>query len=192
MMIVCCGYFLPQARCFVSQLKINTRAFSSIAPATHQGILFAKKKVVAKSEVVASGEEEEEEAIKKKNKAEAVRNHFSRKEQDTFNRTSTDTEFAFVVYGEPIVLARHRSTSIGFMYNPSAKHQSSFLKACEPFLPTAPFEGPLEAKLVFYMPRPKLHYKGSKNPILRDSSPRWHDTRKGKRRSFPVFVRINK
>eukprot|EP01038_Epipyxis_sp_PR26KG_P011961 gene11961-16010_t len=86
---------------------------------------------------------------------------------------------SFMVYGEPIALARHRSTRAGILYNPSAKAQSIFLKASQQYLPiNCPLEGPLAVNLLFCHSRPKNHYKTGKNShVLKDGADYWHSKR---------------
>ena len=85
---------------------------------------------------------------------------------------------SFVVYGEPIPLSRHMLSG-NRMYNPSAKFQKSFLNACNEFLPSKPFDGPIEILLIFYIGRPKNHYRtGKYSSILKNDAPTWHTSRK--------------
>jgi len=94
------------------------------------------------------------------------------------NQVPTNDSFEFTVKGEPIPLGRHR-VARGHMFNPSAKFQKSFLKDCQNFLPSSPFEGPLEATLVFYFSRPKNHFRTGKfSHLLKHDSPTWHTKRK--------------
>ncbi len=119
--------------------------------------------------------------IKKQSVAEATKKHFYIK-QDFSNHqhTSSDVLFSLAVHGEPIALSRHRTTKIGFVYNPSAKYQESFLAACQPFLPITPFEGALEAKVIFHIGRPKNHFGTGKNSQqLKKDAEHWHVKRLG-------------
>lgn len=78
----------------------------------------------------------------------------------------TSNSIIFTVIGPPKPLSRHR-TGRGILYNPSSKYQKQFLKACKDYLPSKPFEGPLEAKVNFFFERPKNHY-GKGNVLKND------------------------
>lgn len=87
---------------------------------------------------------------------------------------------AFSVSGEPMALARHRSTRGGVMYNPCTAFQKQFLKLAKPFLPESPYMGPLEASLMFHLGRPKSQYYSGKNShVRRPGTSKWHSTRSG-------------
>jgi hypothetical protein len=93
---------------------------------------------------------------------------------------NSSSHVIFTVYGEPMALARHRASKFGIMYNPSAKFQKQFLQACSPYLPTAPYPGPIEATVKFYLQRPKNHYGSGKNShIMRKDAPLWPCKRLG-------------
>lgn len=89
---------------------------------------------------------------------------------------------SFTVYGDPIPLSRHRTVSGGLRtYNPSANDQRKFAKACisAGVLPSQPIEGPVEAIMTFYFPRPKSHYRTGKYAgQLKDGQDVWHAKRK--------------
>mmetsp|Transcript_1634 Transcript_1634/g.2685 ORF Transcript_1634/g.2685 Transcript_1634/m.2685 type:complete len:277 (-) Transcript_1634:416-1246(-) len=102
---------------------------------------------------------------------------------EDLNIKNNDAEevIAFVVYGEPVTLARHRSTRAGIMYNPSKKMQKGFLDACSHanLLPKSPLQGPLEVRLVFYFTRPKNHFGTGRNAhILKGTADVWHSKKK--------------
>lgn len=102
--------------------------------------------------------------------------------------TNTDYLSSFIVFGEPMALARHRTTKFGIQYNPSAKFQKRFLELSKPYLPAVPFSGPIEAKLLFYIGRPKNHFGTGKNShILKDGKGYWHDSRLGIKPLFIIF-----
>ena len=95
---------------------------------------------------------------------------------------NTENEVSFVVYGEPMALARHRVLRSGISYNPSSGLQKQFLESCTSVLPTQPFEGPLEVRLVFYFKRPLNHYGTGKNrATLKQGMDIWHSKKKGKK-----------
>lgn len=88
------------------------------------------------------------------------------------------SELSFVVNMEPRPLMRHMSRG-GFMYNPSAPLQKKFLADCHSFLPSTPFDGPLELELYFYFKRPLSHYRtGQYKHILKETSPLYHTGRR--------------
>lgn len=87
--------------------------------------------------------------------------------------------FSLTVFGEPLSLARHRSTKAGVTYNPSMKAQRSFLESCQHLIPTTPLVGPLSASLSFHFKRPKAHYRShQKELILKEGSDVYHIKRK--------------
>ncbi len=89
---------------------------------------------------------------------------------------------SFTVYGDPIPLSRHRTVSGGMRtYNPSAADQKKFAKACMTagVLPSEPLEGPVEAVMTFYFPRPKSHYRTGKFAgQLKGGQDVWHSKKK--------------
>lgn len=90
-------------------------------------------------------------------------------------------EYKFTILGEPLALARHRTTKFGMVYNPSAKAQKAFELLSLPHLPAKPLEGPLEAEICFYFSRPKLHYRTGKfSDILKPGVARWYSKKPGK------------
>jgi len=108
---------------------------------------------------------------------------------DSINRTTVITGssdvmhpkdgFSLTIFGEPLSLARHRSTKAGLTYNPSMKAQRSFLDSCQHLIPTTPLEGPLSASLSFHFKRPKTHYRSHrKQLILKEGSDVYHSKRK--------------
>eukprot|EP00981_Chlorochromonas_danica_P013353 scaffold6243_cov180-Ochromonas_danica.AAC.3 len=93
----------------------------------------------------------------------------------TSTTSSSSSVVSFTIYGDPVALSRHRVTSRGIMYNPSAKLQKDFLDACQPFLPSQPLDGPLDASIVFFINRPKSHYGTGKNAgVLKTEIERFH------------------
>lgn len=94
---------------------------------------------------------------------------------------STNTEIiAFSISGEPMALARHRSTRLGTMYNPCTVFQKRFLELAKPYLPASPFTGPLEARMLFHLGRPKSQYYSGKNSnVRRPGTSKWHTSRSG-------------
>lgn len=50
--------------------------------------------------------------------------------------------------------------------------------AAKPHVPPSPLTGPVTVRLVFWMPRPKGHYRtGKRAHELRDNAPRWHTSK---------------
>lgn len=94
--------------------------------------------------------------------------------------SSLKGEYKFVIIGEPVALARHRTTRFGSIYNPSSKAQQSFQQSSLPFLPPRPLEGPVEAEICFYFSRPKTHYRTGKfSNILKPNMSRWFSKKPG-------------
>ena len=90
-------------------------------------------------------------------------------DNDIINATTTSL-LRFTVRGNPLPLRRHR-TSRGFMYNPSAKAQTSFREIVQTILfednlddsqPLFGEEHALSMTIVFRMKRPKRHFVGGK------------------------------
>lgn len=87
---------------------------------------------------------------------------------------------AFSISGEAMALARHRSTRGGVMYNPCTAFQKRFLELARPYLPASPCMGPLEARMLFHLGRPKSQYYSGKNSnVRRPGTSKWHTSRSG-------------
>lgn len=81
----------------------------------------------------------------------------------------------FSVKGCPKALKRHRSTRTGRMYDPSAKDKKQLWLQIAKFKPKKPLAGNIMIKLVFYMPRPKSHYRTGKfKHLLKENVPDFH------------------
>ena len=81
----------------------------------------------------------------------------------------------FSVKGCPKALKRHRSTRTGRMYDPSAKEKKQLWLQIAKFKPKKPLAGNIMIKLVFYMPRPKSHYRTGKfKHLLKENVPDFH------------------
>ena len=68
----------------------------------------------------------------------------------------------FIVDGIPRQQQRHRSAKWGGVYDPSAKDKKALMPKLKPYIPKQPMQGALMVQLVFYMPRPKKHYRTGK------------------------------
>ena len=68
----------------------------------------------------------------------------------------------FTVEGTPKPLKRHRHTRKGFTYDPSKKDKRDFLYQVMEIAPSYPIESALRIMLIFYMPRPKSHFRTGK------------------------------
>jgi len=81
----------------------------------------------------------------------------------------------FTVNGIPRPLKRHRHTRNGRTYDPSVKDKQSFATQAALKRPGEPLNGALRLKLIFYMPRPKNHYRTGKYAhLLKEASPHYH------------------
>ena len=69
---------------------------------------------------------------------------------------------SFVVTGKPKALQRHRSTRRGIIYDPSKKDKQVMWQKISKFKPKTPLKEQIYLKLIFYMPRPKYHYRTGK------------------------------
>ena len=75
----------------------------------------------------------------------------------------------FTIKGKPKALKRHRSTRTGRMYDPSAKDKKQMWLQIAKYKPKQPLKGDIMLKVVFYMPRPKNHYRTGKfKHLLKD------------------------
>jgi len=119
--------------------------------------------------------------------------HIDKGASDYNSRASVIEKIQWVVRGNPLPLRRHR-TSRGFVYNPSAPAQASFLNITTQILeeivpshlknkidisntsnlyPLFPENQPLVMVVLFRLKRPNLHFVGNKpgHGRLRDSAP---------------------
>tara|TARA_R100000655_G_C2959426_1_gene188631 strand:- start:14 stop:427 length:414 start_codon:yes stop_codon:yes gene_type:complete len=81
----------------------------------------------------------------------------------------------FIIDGVPKQQQRHRTAKWGGTYDPSKKDKKALLNKVLEYAPKKPLEGALQMILVFYMPRPKSHYRSGKySHLLKDSSPTNH------------------
>lgn len=80
-------------------------------------------------------------------------------------------KITLTIYGDPKALKRHRRHHIkskdgrefDVEYDPSADDKMIFFyKALSENRPEKPLEGPIETHMVFYMKRPKSHYRTGK------------------------------
>jgi len=78
------------------------------------------------------------------------------------------------VEGPPVALKRHRHTKSGHTYDPSKKDKADFLTQVENMKPKFPLEVPISMSLMFYIARPKAHYRtGKYSNLLKNTSPTW-------------------
>ena len=76
---------------------------------------------------------------------------------------------SFIIKGKPKALKRHRSTRKGIMYDPSKKDKQEIWMQIAKNKPKQPLKGQIYLKLIFYMPRPKNHYRtGKYKHLLKD------------------------
>ena len=68
----------------------------------------------------------------------------------------------FIINGIPKPLKRHRHTRNGRTYDPSKKDKKDLLLQVMRYAPKQPFTAPLRIIIVFYMPRPKAHFRTGK------------------------------
>lgn len=80
-----------------------------------------------------------------------------------------------VVIGKPVPLKRHRHTRRGFTYDPSLKDKKIFIEKLKGIKPKKMLDGALRMQIVFYLPRPKNHYRtGKYSGKLKNNAPYWH------------------
>ena len=69
---------------------------------------------------------------------------------------------SFTIPGKPKALKRHRVSKNGGMYDPSSTDKKQTWLQIAKYRPKLPLEGNIYLKLIFYMPRPKSHYRTGK------------------------------
>ena len=90
-------------------------------------------------------------------------------------------QIKLVVLGEPKAQTRHRHFKRGKFsgnYDPSADDKQTFASILQQQAPKEPISAPISLEVVFYMGRPKNHYKSGKNSeMLKDTAPEYHSGR---------------
>ena len=77
----------------------------------------------------------------------------------------------FTIPGKPTALKRHRISARGCMYDPSSTDKKKIWLQIARFKPKQPLKGDIYMKAIFYMPRPKYHFKqkaGKPSNIIKD------------------------
>ena len=75
----------------------------------------------------------------------------------------------FSIPGNPKALKRHRVARNGRMYDPSSKDKKDIWLQIAKYKPKRPYTGDIYLKVIFYMPRPKHHYRSGKySHLLKD------------------------
>tara|TARA_Y100000310_G_scaffold63799_1_gene59237 strand:- start:675 stop:1091 length:417 start_codon:yes stop_codon:yes gene_type:complete len=69
---------------------------------------------------------------------------------------------SFTIPGKPKALKRHRVAKNGRMYDPSSTDKKQTWLQIAKHRPKLPLAGDIDLKLIFYMPRPKSHYRTGK------------------------------
>lgn len=90
-------------------------------------------------------------------------------------------EIELQVYGIPKAQMRHRTVNTPKFkgtYDPSKDTKENFLLTVQHNAPKEPLTGPIGLTVIFYMPRPKGHYRTGKNSaMLRDDAPEFFTSR---------------
>jgi Holliday junction resolvase RusA-like endonuclease len=90
-------------------------------------------------------------------------------------------EIHLEILGEPKAQARHRHFSRGKFhgtYDPSKDKKESFASIIQKDAPREPIIATISLEIVFYMSRPRNHYRSGKNSeLLKDSAPEYHSSR---------------
>ena len=77
---------------------------------------------------------------------------------------------SFTITGKPKALKRHRVARNGRMYDPSHKDKKQTWFQIAKHKPKKPYAGNIYLKLIFYMPRPKSHFRtGKYKHLLKDN-----------------------
>ena len=83
----------------------------------------------------------------------------------------------FTIHSKPKPLKRHRSTRFGKMYDPSAKDKKQMWLQIAKYKPKRPLAGNIMLKVIFYMPRPKAHFRTGKfSHLLKENVPDRHSS----------------
>ena len=81
----------------------------------------------------------------------------------------------FTIPGNPKPQQRHRVARNGRMYDPSSKDKKQTWLQIALHCPKLPLAGDISIKLVFYMARPKNHYRtGKYKHLLKDNVSEYH------------------
>ena len=81
----------------------------------------------------------------------------------------------FTIYGVPKALKRHRHTRFGKVYDPSYDDKKKYLKKIKSYIPAEPLTQAIRLIIIFYMPRPKSHYRtGRYSHLLKNNHPIYH------------------
>ena len=81
----------------------------------------------------------------------------------------------FIVKGKPKPLIRHRDNMYGGKYDPSKQDKNNFLYQIMRYAPKQPLTEPLRIIIVFYLPRPKYHFRTGKiKHLLKPNHPILH------------------
>ena len=77
---------------------------------------------------------------------------------------------SFIISGKPIALKRHRPSARGGFYDPSSKDKKQTWLQIAKYKPKQPFAGDIYLKVVFYLKRPKSHFRtGKYSHLLKDA-----------------------
>tara|TARA_R100000750_G_C2289748_1_gene74464 strand:- start:33 stop:458 length:426 start_codon:yes stop_codon:yes gene_type:complete len=88
--------------------------------------------------------------------------------------------FKIEIKGNPCLQKRHRTTRTGHTYDPSSPDKADVIALMHLQAPKKPFKRAISVNLLFYMPRPKSHYRTGKfSNDLKPHAPVWHTTRTG-------------
>ena len=83
----------------------------------------------------------------------------------------------FIIEGKPKALKRHRHTRKGFTYDPSKKDKKDLLLQVMEYAPKQPITAPIRIILIFYMQRPKHHFRSGKyKHLLKKEVPFFHSS----------------
>ena len=75
----------------------------------------------------------------------------------------------FTIPGKPVALKRHRPSARGGYYDPSSKDKKQIWLQIAKYKPEEPYHDNIYMTLVFYLERPKNHYRtGKYKHLLKD------------------------
>ena len=77
---------------------------------------------------------------------------------------------SFTITGQPVALKRHRPSARGGYYDPSSKDKKQIWLQIAKYKPKQPFAGDFYLIVVFYLKRPKSHFRtGKYSHLLKDA-----------------------
>lgn len=87
----------------------------------------------------------------------------------------------FEIPGNPKALKRHRRAKRKgkiITYDPSSNDKLNFAKQAKQYAPDEPFNCPIYVKILFWLKRPRIHYRtGKYSDCIKQNAPLYHTNR---------------